>query len=145
MSKDGHFRIEWKILAGHFTDSTEEDKTLLVLYYIYDMRWKSGENVGAKMKSALLKIQLENNSSEIVPADQLRFGNEGIRSSAKSLLQRPTTHWPSSQPHACALTASNSVLLWSINTWTKYLKLFQCLEFNFIFIEMLPLRCISIW
>lgn len=120
-------------------------KTKCCSYYIYDMRWKSGKNVGAKMKSALLKVHLENNSSEIVPADQLRFGNEGIRSSAKSLLQRPTTRWPSSQPHACALTASNSVLLWSINTWTKYLKLFQCLEFNFIFIEMLLLGCISIW
>lgn len=66
-------------------------KTKCCSYYIYDMRWKSGKNVGAKMKSALLKVHLENNSSEIVPVDQLRFGNEGIRSSAKSLLQRPTT------------------------------------------------------
>lgn len=115
MSKDGHFRIEWKILAGHFTDSAKEDKMLLV-YYIYDMRWKRRKNDGARIKRALLKVHLENNSSEILPADQLRFGNEGIRSSAKSLLQRPTTRWPSSQPHVSALTASNSVLLWSINT-----------------------------
>lgn len=41
MSKDGHFRIEWKILAGRFTDSAEEDKMLFVLYLWYAMeKWE---------------------------------------------------------------------------------------------------------
>lgn len=39
------------------------------------------------------------------------------------------------QPYANVIMASNSVLLLSINTLTKYLKLFECLEYNSVLIK----------